>query len=181
MIAPAYVRLMAAYAGWQNGAHLGAADRLDDAARRAPRGAFFGSIHATMAHLLWADSIWMHRLAGLPRPQARTIAASVDEGGDWPALSDARRALDGAIGTWAGTLCASDLDGDLTWSSAAAGREVTLPRTFVILHVFNHQTHHRGQIHAMLTAAGADPGDSDLFLMPQALLPRDAGGDPVPG
>ena len=47
------------------------------------------------------------------------------------------------------------------------GREVAKPKALCITHMFNHGTHHRGQIHAMLTAAGATPGDTDLFIMPE--------------
>ena len=56
--------------------------------------------------------------------------------------------------------------GDLTWFTTAENREMSAPRALLITHMFNHQTHHRGQVHAMLTAAGAKPGDTDLALMP---------------
>jgi uncharacterized damage-inducible protein DinB len=55
--------------------------------------------------------------------------------------------------------------GDLVWFSGAAGREICTPKGFLIGHFFNHQTHHRGQVHAMLTAAGQETGDTDLFLL----------------
>ena len=67
MIDVHYVRCMARYNRWQNENLYGAADTLSDAERRGDRGAFFGSIHATLNHLLWADRIWMSRLAGTPR------------------------------------------------------------------------------------------------------------------
>jgi len=63
---------------------------------------------------------------------------------------------------------AVDLLGNLTWQSGAAGRQVSRPVGLLVAHLFNHQTHHRGQVHAMLTAAGQRPGDTDLFLMPEA-------------
>jgi uncharacterized damage-inducible protein DinB len=62
MITMGYVRSMAAYNGWQNQNLYSAADGLSDAARKAPRRAFFGSIHGTLNHLLWADQLWMRRL-----------------------------------------------------------------------------------------------------------------------
>src|SRR5258707_13139620 len=68
MIDVPYVQCMARYNRWQNENLYGAADTLSDAERRRDRGAFFGSIHATLNHLLWADRIWMYRLAGTPRP-----------------------------------------------------------------------------------------------------------------
>ena len=61
------------------------------------------------------------------------------------------------------------LAADLTWFSGAAGRELTRPRALIVAHIFNHQTHHRGQVHAALTAAGQRTGDLDLpFILPDA-------------
>ena len=77
MISPAYVRLMAAYTTWQNESIYGAADGLSDAERRIDRGAFFGSIHATLNHVLWGDQLWLHRLAGTPAPVMSDIPASI--------------------------------------------------------------------------------------------------------
>ena len=54
------------------------------------------------------------------------------------------------------------LEGDLTWFSGAAGREVTKPKWLLVTHMFNHQTHHRGQVHCMLTQCGVKPGATDL-------------------
>ncbi len=166
MITPAYVRIFARYNAWQNENLIAAADMLDAVARTAERGAFFGSIEATFNHLLWADRIWMHRLAGLPRPNARSIAESVQEVPDWPAFVAARRSMDAEIEAWAETLTEADVGGDLIWFSGSAGRELSRSTGLVVAHLFNHQTHHRGQLHAMLTAAGATPGDTDLALMP---------------
>ena len=59
------------------------------------------------------------------------------------------------------------MKGDLTWFSGAANREITKPRWQLLMHFFNHQTHHRGQVHAMLTQAGGKPHATDLFVMPE--------------
>lgn len=166
MITPSYVHTLARYNAWQNESLIAAADTLDAAARTAERGAFFGTIEATFNHLLWADRIWMHRLAGLPRPNARSIAESVQETPDWPAFVAARRSMDAEIETWAAALGEADVAGELTWFSGSAGRELSKPLGLIVAHLFNHQTHHRGQLHAMLTAAGATTGDTDLALMP---------------
>lgn len=157
---------MAAYNAWQNRSLIAAADAIGEAERQRPRGAFFGSIAATFSHLLWADRTWMRRLAGLSGPREGSIAASVNEARDWDEYKAARAALDGQIRDWAAGLAPPDLAGDLAWYSGAAGREVSRPRWILVTHLFNHQTHHRGQIHAMLTAAGARPEDTDLFIMP---------------
>jgi uncharacterized damage-inducible protein DinB len=164
MITPDYVRLMARYNAWQNRSLYGAADTLDDAACRQDRGAFFGSIHATLNHLLWADRMWMSRFAGTARP-AETIATAVDMIADWETLKMARAEFDTIIEDWAAGIDPDWLAGDLTWFSGAVNREISKPTAFVVAHFFNHQTHHRGQVHAMLTAAGAMPGDTDVFLI----------------
>ncbi|MCL4766251.1 MAG: DinB family protein [Hyphomicrobiaceae bacterium] len=170
MIGPAYVQTMARYNRWQNQSLYGAADTLDDVRRKEPRGAFLGSIHATLNHLLWADRIWMHRLAGWPAPGPKSIGESVDYHQDWNVLASERRASDEAILAWADSLAPAALEGDLSWYSGAAGRELTRPRWLLVTHLFNHQTHHRGQVHCLLTQLGAKPEPTDLPFMPE--LPR---------
>jgi uncharacterized damage-inducible protein DinB len=165
MITPAYARTMAAYNRWQNRNLYGAADGLSDERRKEPRGAFFGSIHGTLNHLLWADQIWLSRLAGTPTPKAKSIKDSVAQYEGWAELKAAREAFDETMIGWADRLDAAALEGDLTWFSAAAGREVTKPKVLLIAHVFNHQTHHRGQVHCMLTQCGAKPADTDLPML----------------
>src|SRR3979409_86306 len=77
MITPDYVRTMATYNRWQNENLYGAAEALSDEVRKQQRGAFFGSIHATLNHLVWGDQIWMSRFAGTPRPKADGIPNSL--------------------------------------------------------------------------------------------------------
>ena len=164
MIDTAYAVTMARYNAWQNENLYGAAATLSDATRRQDRGAFFGSIHGTFCHLLWGDRMWLSRFAGTPKPavpgseSARMIA-------DWDELVAERQATDALIGDWAAGLSAEWLAGDLTWVSGISGRELTRPRSQLVVHFFNHQTHHRGQVHAMLTASGAKPGETDLVLV----------------
>jgi len=166
MIGPEHVQTMAAYNCWQNNSLYHAADGLSEADRQADRGAFFGSIEATLNHLLWADRVWMSRFAGLPRPVALNIPASVNECANWETLKQQRAAFDDEIVLWAAGLSSDDLAADLSWHSGAAGRDITKPLWLLVTHFFNHQTHHRGQVHCMLTALGATPEDTDLFLMP---------------
>ena len=166
MITPAYVQKMALYNRWQNRSLYGASDTLSDAQRRQERGAFFGSIHGTLNHLLWGDRTWMSRFAGWPPPAPKSIAESPGYYSDWDELKRQRQDTDEAIIAWANGLGAADLDGDLTWYSGAVGREVSRPRGLLIAHFFNHQTHHRGQAHSLLTQAGAKPEATDLAFMP---------------
>ncbi len=165
MIDPGYVQRMARYNRWQNENLYGVADTLSDAERRRERGAFFGSIHATLNHLLWADQIWMSRLAGSPRPEGG-IPESVSRHAQWSDLKRERGAFDEIIIDWADHLDPAWLAGDLTWYSVAAKTELSNPRWLLVTHMFNHQTHHRGQTHCMLTQAGGKPKDTDLPLMP---------------
>ena len=165
MITPDYARTMARYAHWQNESVYGAADSLSDMERRRDRGAFFGSIHETLNHLLWGDQIWMHRFAGTPAPDAPTIPESTTQFGDWAELRRERTAFDKQISDWAAGLSDDWLSGTMTWFSMAANREISAPHGLLVTHMFNHQTHHRGQANAMLTAAGATPDDTDLMLL----------------
>jgi uncharacterized damage-inducible protein DinB len=165
MIDLGYVQDMARYNSWQNANLYGVADTLGDAERRRERGAFFGSIHATLSHLLWADRIWMSRLAGTPRPEGG-IPESVSLYGGWNELKRERAAFDAVMVDWADGLGVAALEGDLTWYSGAAKAELRKPIWLLVTHMFNHQTHHRGQVHCMLTQAGGKPGDTDLPLMP---------------
>ena len=165
MITPDFVRTMARYNRWQNASLYGAAETLDDDARRVDRGAFFGSIHATLSHLLWGDTIWMSRFDGWEKPDVG-IPGSGGWVADWAELTARRSEADARILDWAGRIEGTALAGDLSWYSGALGRDVVKPLALCVVHFFNHQTHHRGQVHAMLTAARARPGDTDLFIMP---------------
>jgi len=162
MITHDYVRSMASYNGWQNENLYGVAGTLTDAQRKEQRGAFFGSIHGTLNHLLWADQIWMSRFAGTPKPKAAGISGSPTMYENWDELARERRGFDQAIADWADHLDPAWLEGDLTWHSGATGREVTKPKWLLVTHLFNHQTHHRGQVHCMLTQCGARLGATDL-------------------
>ncbi|MEM9755009.1 MAG: DinB family protein [Pseudomonadota bacterium] len=166
MITPAWVQTMARYNAWQNQSLYGAANTLDDAARRLDRGAFFRSIHETLSHLVWGDTIWMARFEGLEKP-AGGITDSTSQHPDWAKLRAVRVDLDARIQAWAHGVTPDDLSGDASWYSGAVQRQITLPNQICVTHFFNHQTHHRGQVHAMLTAAGAKPGDTDLVFMPE--------------
>jgi uncharacterized damage-inducible protein DinB len=166
MISPDYVRLMAAYTSWQNQSIYEAASQLSDDDRRRDRGAFFKSIHGTLNHVLWGDQLWMHRLAGTREPLAANIPSSTGQYPDWEALCAARKATDKDILHWAENLETSALEGELSWHSAAMQAEIGRPRWILVIQLFNHGTHHRGQVHSMLTSAGIKPADTDVPFMP---------------
>lgn len=166
MISPEHVRTMAHYNRWQNRSIYTAASTLSEEARKQDRGAFFGSIHGTLSHLVWGDQMWMHRFAGTPLPGASSIADSPNHFATWDDLMQERTAFDEVIVDWAMEVAPNWLSSDLSWHSKAANTEMTRPAWLLVAHMFNHQTHHRGQVHAMLTAAGAKPDDTDIILMP---------------
>ena len=165
MISADYIRLMARYNRWQNESLYAAAEALSDDARKENRGAFFRSIHETLCHILWADKIWMSRFTDYPAPSGG-IPSSTALHVDWAPLCEDRRATDEAILDWAAAITDRDCSGDLSWYSGAMGRDLKRPRGLLYAHFFNHQAHHRGQVHAMLTAAGAQPSDTDMPFMP---------------
>ncbi len=166
MIDREHIRLMSRYNRWQNRNVYTAAETLTDEARKDDRGAFFGSIHGTLNHILWADRVWMNRFDGWDRPTvAQSASGSMIE--DFAVLAAERAADDERIIQWAEALPDGDLRGPLTFFSGALQSDVCMPYWTCVTHFFNHQTHHRGQAHAMLTAAGARPHDTDLFLMPE--------------
>ena len=167
MISPEWPVMMARYNRWQNQSLYGAAGTLADDQRRENRGAFFGSLHTTLAHIQWADRVWLSRLAGTP-----PVAADSQQGRgpgyyDWKGLIADRKAMDDTITDWATTLTPGFLASDFTWTSVDGTRTATLPAAQVVTHFFNHQTHHRGQAHALLTALGARPDDTDLIYLPK--------------
>jgi len=165
MISPAYCRTMAGYSRWQNDQLAAAFAALDPAALLADRGAFFGSILGTANHVLWADQLWLARLTGTGAP-ALSLSQSpglTDSGSAWQA---ARRQCDDAMSAWARDLDEAALAGDLSWHSDLLGAPMSRPLALCAMHLFTHGTHHRGQIHAMLTAAGADAPTTGLLFAP---------------
>jgi uncharacterized damage-inducible protein DinB len=161
----AWVINMARYNTWQNRSIYAAADKLADAERRTDKGAFFGSLHNTLAHILWADSVWMYRFNQTPS-QSPTGDQGLGPGYvDWSTLKADRLDFDKTIRDWANTVSEDWLNDNFTWSNVAGTRTATRPAWQLVTHFFNHQTHHRGQAHALLTAAGKMPEDTDFYLM----------------
>ena len=171
MITPAYIRTMAEYNAEMNRRLYAAAARLSDTERREPHGAYWGSIHGTLTHILWGDQQWMSRFDAWPKP-ATPIKQSASMIDDFATLTTEREKADVDILCWANKVDDAWLAEDLTWFSGAADREVRAPLRLLVTHFFNHQTHHRGQVHAMLTAAGQATGDTDLFLLVPEIVGR---------
>ncbi len=143
--------MLARYNEWANRRLYARAAALPDADYRADRGTFFGSVHGTLNHLLVADRIWMSRFTG-DGPTYPRLDLILHE--DLDGLRPAREAEDARIVTWADSLDDERLAGVFTYRTIVEPREVTQPLAPALVHFFNHQTHHRGQVHALMTAIG---------------------------
>lgn len=163
MISPAYCLLLARYGRWMNERLYAAASRLDDEERKRDRGAFFGSIHRTLNHLVWADRAWLGRFTGVPYTEPAYGADLYD---DFAMLGAERDRTDTAILDWAGNVKAEWLEGTLEYRALGDGRRRQVPAWIAAAHLFNHATHHRGQVTALLKQAGQDCGVTDLPYLP---------------
>ena len=168
MITPAFAQTMARYNRWQNQSVFNCAEKLSDAQRRENRGAYFGSVHGTLCHLMFGDRAWMWRFTKdeAIKPAVKSTAETATFIPDWADLTAQRTAFDARIITWADELSDADLARDLTYVSVIANRQSTKPMGLLVAHMFNHQTHHRGQAHALLTSFGLSPEDTDLPMLP---------------
>jgi uncharacterized damage-inducible protein DinB len=165
MITPAFCVTMARYNAWQNKGLCDITEVISEEDARQDRGAFFGSIAGTLNHLLWGDTIWMSRFDGGTEPQGsfKETHLLTPNLAVWRAE---RAQMDGRILEWTKSLKDSDLAGDLSWYSPSLGSDATREKAVCVAHFFNHQTHHRGQVHGMLTSIGQVPAATDLILMP---------------
>ncbi|WP_371345651.1 DinB family protein [Ancylobacter sp. IITR112] len=140
-------RGFAAYNEWANARLYAAAGRLSEAQYRADGGAFFGSVHGTLNHLLVADRLWLRRLTGNgPEPAAldAILFETLDE------LAQARIAEDARLTAYIAGLDAATLAADHSYANVA-GTRFTQTLATILDHVFNHQTHHRGQVHCLVS------------------------------
>lgn len=154
---------LARYNRWANRRLYEVASQLSDAQYREDRGAFFGSIRGTLNHILVADRTWLERIEGTgPKP------SSLDEilHDDFAGLRTAREAEDERILRVLAAIPAERFESILSYRSMA-GTPHELPFTQVLTHIFNHQTHHRGQAHTLLSQFGLDAPSIDFvyFLL----------------
>lgn len=161
----AQFEMLAAYNGWVNERLYDAAAKIGDADYRADRGAFFGSLHGTLNHLLLGDLIWMHRFTGQGEEPKQLDAILHD---DFAALRAARRNEDERIIGYVARLTHADLQGTIRYRSTRSPVEIEQYLTPLLLHFFNHQTHHRGQAHCLLTAIAGEAPSFDLLVFQRA-------------
>jgi len=153
----------ARYNQWMNEKVYAVCAGIDDAERKRDRGAFFRSIHGTLNHLLFGDRAWLGRFTGKPY---ETAPMGVDLYDDFAALRSARVAMDEDILAWSRNLTETWLRDDLSWTSGVDGKTRSRPGWLLASHLFNHQTHHRGQLTTLLCQQGHDVGPTDLPWMP---------------
>ncbi len=170
----------AQYNSWFNGQLYDCVERLDDAERKRDRGAFFRSIHDTLDHILLCDRSWLSRIerSALPFaslanadliPDLRDLAQGVTQ--DFEALRSKRAATDTVLEAFVRELTPDLLERDLEYKNSK-GTDFANPLWHVVAHIFNHQTHHRGQVTALLSQTGIDPGMTDFLITSMMPLPE---------
>ncbi len=166
-----HLRLLSRYNQWMNDKLYTAAAQLPADKLAKDRGAFFGSLLGTLNHIMVADIIWLQRFSehpaqhpaldqirAIPKPQA--LAQTLID--NFSALSEERRKLDATIISWCEQLDASDLNHQLAYRNMK-GEASVKNYASLMLHLFNHQTHHRGQATTLLSQQGLDIGVTDLL------------------
>ena len=156
MISPSHDRVMASYNRWMNERLFALCAEIPDADRKRDVGAFFRSIHGTLNHILLGDRVWLGRFLGRP-----FSVKSMDQElySEFAELRVEREKSDREIVTWADSLTPEQLGDPLPNVS-------DYPRWVAVVHFFNHQTHHRGQLTTLLSQLGLDPGVTDLIRLP---------------
>jgi uncharacterized damage-inducible protein DinB len=157
-----YFAMMAQYNRWANQRLYGAVRGLSDADYRRNRGAFFGSLHGTLNHLFVADRIWMRRFTGAGPIQTRLDEIVFDE---LASLEAARSEEDERIVAFVDSLSDADIGGTFTYRTIVNPKDITQPRGAALAHFFNHQTHHRGQAHCLVTGIAGTAAMPSLDLI----------------
>jgi uncharacterized damage-inducible protein DinB len=152
--------LLAGYNRWTNRRLYAACATLSDEERKKDRKAFFRSIHGTLNHLLLGDRAWLGRFTARPI-QFRSLDEELF--GDFAELRRERDATDAAIEAFTRELTEDRLREDIAYATTA-GKAYRHPLGPALLHLFNHQAHHRGQVTTMLSQLGVDPGATDLIV-----------------
>jgi uncharacterized damage-inducible protein DinB len=158
---PELATTFATYNARMNDKLYAAAATLSDSDRKAARGAFFGSIHATLSHILWADLTWLARLEGLP-DIGGGFGAEIEP--EFDVLRQRRTQVDARIASYASSLTAERLGQSFTWTNTK-GITRSAPLFILVAHLFNHATHHRGQTTTLLSQLGIDVGVTDLPMV----------------
>ena len=159
-------RQLASYNRWANAVIFTAAIGMTDEAYRRPTGVYFGSLHATLNHILLTDRLWLKRLTGSGEHPSRLDAILYEDRAD---LTRARLAEDARLISVIEGYDDAALARPLRYHTTA-GKPQEQVLADVLSHLFNHQTHHRGQAHACCSiVTGAEPPPLDLLLFQRGL------------
>jgi uncharacterized damage-inducible protein DinB len=167
-VTPAHFQTLARYNAWANRRLYVVAETLEAAEYFKPRPAFFGSIHNTLNHILVADRIWLARIEG--KEHGITALNQVIYA-DLAALDAARAAEDERLAALVDGLDEAALATERSYKTSAGARHATR-LDWILTHLFNHQTHHRGQVHDMLSQTPVAPPALDLIFFLSAAKPR---------
>ena len=161
MASAAHYRMFSHYNAWANGRIYDAAARLSTEQYRADRGAFFKSVHGTLNHLLVTDRLWMKRFTGEGQAPDRLDAILFET---LEELRAAREAEDRRINQWVEGLDDRRIAATIKYRRVSSPEEFEQQLSLALAHWFNHQTHHRGQVHAMLTGLVGEAPELDLLI-----------------
>lgn len=155
-----YFRTLAHYNEWANRRLYAACAVLSESEYMRPRAAFFGSIHGTLNHILVGDRLWMGRLTG---HESGVKALDQILYGDFAGLRVARQAEDAQIIRIVDAMDEPTLNSTLRYKTIVNPQTIATPMRFALAHFFNHQTHHRGQVHGLLSQTDVAPPSLDLI------------------
>lgn len=151
----------AKYNAWANSRIYNALRSLGDAERKENRRGFFGSIHNTMNHVLLADLIYRERLEKKPTTYTRLDEVLFE---DFDELEAAHRSNDDWYVGFCAAMDPADLEKDLSFQAVGMDKPefFSLPLRLCLTNLFQHQVHHRGQVHHMISHAGLYPPPVDV-------------------
>jgi uncharacterized damage-inducible protein DinB len=155
-----HYRMFAAYNRWANERIYDAAEYLSDEEWERDVRAFFGSMCGTLNHVLVADRIWMNRFTGTGETHSVLSEIPHPHFGE---LRTQRGTMDERIVDWCDTLDEETLGGLFSYTSIIEPKEITQLLAPALAHLFNHQTHHRGHAHMILSVLGHEPPPLDLI------------------
>jgi uncharacterized damage-inducible protein DinB len=152
--------MYASYNKWANDLLLQECDQIPSEEYHHDLGVYFNSIHGTMDHQYVADKVWLYRFTGQGDP-----IDSLDEQltGDLATLKEKRRLLDDRICSVIDQMQEKDFLRTIIYRTVRKPLVMQQPLGAALFHFFNHQTHHRGQVHAMLTQLGRTPAALDMI------------------
>jgi uncharacterized damage-inducible protein DinB len=158
-LTPAHFARLARYNRWANGRLYAACAILGQTELARPRPSFFGSILGTLNHGLLADRSWMGRFEGVPCPDIVSLDQILHP--DFEGLAAFRTTFDDHIVAYCDAL-SGGMERVFRYRTMA-GMETESELGWALLHMFNHATHHRGQVHDMLSSTKVEPPSMDLI------------------